>query len=725
MDEPAAYAPGASALSTAAAEGLAKLRRSWLEVAAHTLAHDDVLVRLLEEGLQSASGAAWPPTEAALLVVTENASQHAIEAGSPEAARGLSKRLRRAIYEFLLSLDAASAAEQPGRTLTMEGAGADDAGIAATAGARGGNRPELVWDEPELRVLDGGDHTAEAPPAIVPPDEFHGLAPAGVEEPMAAWPVADAAALGGSGWAAGDGGPLRDRDGERAEPPATDAEPPALAAMAAGEAVAPPDAAADAALADGPEQAADPALPVGPVAASARPALERPDDEPARLVVALDSAGDPVPTSAVVDLQRVPEIFRRDQPASPLVVPSYRAWADVLAAGGEQPAAPAPSTRWVPPTAPAAPRPATAPHKPPGGLAARLRNRTAAATAEAAGPTAPLLSTSPLAPAWGVPGAPRDATPGPLSGWPSMRGQPPAGTHITAAPPEPPVVTGAGIDLGATPARPLASEAPWPAAAAEPAPHPAAEGWSGGSEPGLDAAREVAGQARWPAGGSVGAAGWPSHLSPQPRPPAPAPAETASDPDDPSSWSVRRSPKQQVLHERMAQRRRDEAIRAATVDFDEHAGHPRRARGPELDRLRLPEQIDTLLRRKRGGEAAALMQRAAQELGGHEVAELSLACGDRCRSAGQTRAAINSYLAAWRADPLYETPLWRLAETCLADRVPELAAGYLERVADLMRARGDDEAAMGVYRKIITVAPERGDVRALLQAAQALGRFPD
>ena len=197
------------------------------------------------------------------------------------------------------------------------------------------------------------------------------------------------------------------------------------------------------------------------------------------------------------------------------------------------------------------------------------------------------------------------------------------------------------------------------------------------------------------------------------------------DPDDPGSWSVRRSPRQQALHERMALRRREEAIRAATVDFDEHAGRPRKDRGPELDRLRLPDQVDALLHKKRGGEAAALVQRAAQELGGHEVAELALECGDRCRSVNQSRAAVNSFLAAWRADPLFETPLWRLAETCLADREPELAVGYLERVADLMRARGDEESAVGVYRKIITIAPERGDIRALLQTAMTQGRLPD
>ncbi|HET9052008.1 MAG TPA: hypothetical protein VFO60_09905, partial [Candidatus Dormibacteraeota bacterium] len=206
-------------------------------------------------------------------------------------------------------------------------------------------------------------------------------------------------------------------------------------------------------------------------------------------------------------------------------------------------------------------------------------------------------------------------------------------------------------------------------------------------------------------------------------------AETRADLDGDGAgpaWSVRRSPRQQALQQRMAQRRREDVIRAAAAAFDEGAlASRRRDRLPPLDPSSLTGEVQELLRRKKAGEAAALVQRAAQEIGGREVADLAVECGDRCTDRKQNRAAINSYLAAWRADPLYEVPLWRLAEGCLSDRETELAVGYLERIADLMRARGDDEGAIDVYRKLISIAPERGDIRAVLQTAQSTGRFPD
>jgi hypothetical protein len=92
-------------------------------------------------------------------------------------------------------------------------------------------------------------------------------------------------------------------------------------------------------------------------------------------------------------------------------------------------------------------------------------------------------------------------------------------------------------------------------------------------------------------------------------------------------------------------------------------------------------------------------------------------------SVGQTRAATNCFLAAWRADPIYEAPLWRLADVCLSDREVSLAVGYLERVAALMRARGDDDGALNVYRKIVTIAPERRDIRDIIRLAQTTGRL--
>jgi hypothetical protein len=216
----------------------------------------------------------------------------------------------------------------------------------------------------------------------------------------------------------------------------------------------------------------------------------------------------------------------------------------------------------------------------------------------------------------------------------------------------------------------------------------------------------------------------------QPAPPAPAASAPTADhqgDDDPGAWRVRQSPRAQLLAERMAQKRREEAARAAfeaaSVHDDAHGRKRRRGEEPLPDLPTARRHLDEHLRKKRGAEAGALLQRLAQELGGREIADLALDSGDRCRALGQSRSATNCYLAAWRADPLYETPLWRLSDICLNEQEIDLAVGYLERIADLMRSRGDDEGAIGVYRKIAMIAPERQDVRDVIRLAKTTGRL--
>jgi hypothetical protein len=224
-----------------------------------------------------------------------------------------------------------------------------------------------------------------------------------------------------------------------------------------------------------------------------------------------------------------------------------------------------------------------------------------------------------------------------------------------------------------------------------------------------------------------------------PDPTAPQPAHTARpdaldaahlDPNDDGSWRIRQSPRAQLLAERMAQKRREETARvafhaAAQVNEPERGRKKRRGghddSPPDVASAR--RQLDEHLRKKRGAEAGALLQRLAQELGGRDIADLALDAGDRCRALGQSRSATNCYLAAWRADPLYETPLWRLSDVCLNDQEIELAVGYLERIAELMRSRSDDEGAIGVYRKIAMIAPERQDVRDVIRLAKTTGRL--
>ncbi|MGA3183303.1 MAG: hypothetical protein ABSE52_01720 [Candidatus Dormibacteria bacterium] len=144
---------------------------------------------------------------------------------------------------------------------------------------------------------------------------------------------------------------------------------------------------------------------------------------------------------------------------------------------------------------------------------------------------------------------------------------------------------------------------------------------------------------------------------------------------------------------------------------------------PERDLVALRSSVNERLRKKRCDDAAAVLQQAAQELGGQAVAELALDAGDRCRSLGKRNAALNCYLAASRADPVYEPPLARLADICIDDQDIDLAVSYLERIARLTRLRGDNHGALRIYRKIATIAPYRDDVLEMLMRAQTTGRM--
>jgi tetratricopeptide (TPR) repeat protein len=144
---------------------------------------------------------------------------------------------------------------------------------------------------------------------------------------------------------------------------------------------------------------------------------------------------------------------------------------------------------------------------------------------------------------------------------------------------------------------------------------------------------------------------------------------------------------------------------------------------PERDLVALRSSVDQRLRKKRCDDVAAVLQQAAQELGGQAVAELALDAGDRCRSLGKRNAALNCYLAASRADPVYEPPLARLADICIDDQDIDLAVSYLERIARLTRLRGDNHGALRIYRKIATIAPYRDDVLEMLMRAQTTGRI--
>ena len=169
--------------------------------------------------------------------------------------------------------------------------------------------------------------------------------------------------------------------------------------------------------------------------------------------------------------------------------------------------------------------------------------------------------------------------------------------------------------------------------------------------------------------------------------------------------------------------RDDEADQTQDANADRSAEDDRFETDPEVVEARL--EINDRLRRRRCDEAAALLQRLANDVGGRALAELALDAGDRCRALGKGNAALSCYLAASRADPVHETPLLRLADICIDDHDIDLAVSYLERVTRLRRLRNDDKGALKLYRKIVTIAPYRDDILAMLMRAQANGRFDE
>ncbi|HEV7466432.1 MAG TPA: hypothetical protein VGP96_09020 [Candidatus Dormibacteraeota bacterium] len=598
--------------------------------------------------------------EPSLLGVAEEAAHLALETGSAELARSLSKRLRRSIYEFLLALDAAPATSvpsapvapleparparwgqvligveeveaaqraggDPALNLDLGGAvGADDPVTAEVARAVARSESEHAWSEREAgRLVDLADAATEEVSAL------RSL----LEEAMAQGLEVDLPGLGG---------------GVAPEPPSAYAAA-AAAAQAYAAVVAEARAAAEAEARRAAEARAAAEAEARRAAEEARAAAEA----EARRAAEAEAARVWAETEALAGAM-LRDIEDAEEAAARAVLLRLR-----LMEALPPPGLLDPEAMRVPPTfrrdAPPAPAAAARPAAPPAAL--------------------PTLHASPAPPAPVIP------LPAPPSLYPIA---PRDGFHLTD-----PAMVGEAI---------ASATAPAPA----PAP-PAASRWNLPTPP---PAPPVI-----PTSAAAAAA----------RPVMPPPA-------GPTGWSVRQSPRQQKLTERMAQKRREEAVQAAQEAASIAAALAEPERKRRRGRAAMPERVvdvvtardlvEEQLRRKRGAEAAALLQRLAAELPGREIADLALDSGDRCLALGQNRSATNCFLAGWRADPGYEAPLWRLADVCLADREVALATGYLERIAELMRSRGDHVGALAVYRKIVTVAPEREDIRRLLRLTE-------
>jgi len=738
--------PGAHVASDVPLTQAGLLRRAWFEVAAATAPQLADLPVLLDARLADLE-AAGMLDEPSLLAIAEDASQHAMEQGAGDVARSLSKKLRRAIYEFLLALDAVNPAELANAPVVPP---ATSYVPAAPSAAAAPAVVEPVAAEPAVTIapadVSGADDapTAAQVPLweqVVRPEpvrEVYHVASrdveaAAVEEraPIADLIAEDAAEIAelvreiSDGEAAAEVKTEAAVEEEPLEPLGVVIDAAELFEQAHDHS---DEVAAEYAEAWEAEEAViEEVAEVEPLVAEpvAEPAAEHVEPDPVEPVETVaetsDATTETIPNGVKPhrDLLRVPRQFRRlpplaghrDEPLQPA------AHADTSLVAWTVPA----DTALAPAPAPAVDEDDAS------GVPALPWPLDAAETAALVEPEEDMgVPFTPLADAQTF------VTPEPP---PAPQLQP-----AVLAIPDPFDPFAAAATPQATADEPLpappADWAPAPAAPAIPFPIAPREGFHLTDPGALDAALAAADTLTPPASPAAEANPFTAAVPPvnvpptvSVAPPAPvAPQHEQAEADDAGAWRVRQSPRAQLLAERMAQKRREEAARAAfeaaSVHTDDHGGKKRR-RGedalPDLGTAR--RQLDEHLRKKRGAEAAALLQRLAQEMGGRDIADLALDSGDRCRALGQSRSATNCYLAAWRADPLYETPLWRLSDVCLNDQEIDLAVGYLERIADLMRSRGDDEGAIGVYRKIAMIAPERQDVRDVIRLAKTTGRL--
>ena len=172
---------------------------------------------------------------------------------------------------------------------------------------------------------------------------------------------------------------------------------------------------------------------------------------------------------------------------------------------------------------------------------------------------------------------------------------------------------------------------------------------------------------------------------------------------------------------------------------------------------KLPSQADVgtagghlseLLGARKWVEAAALAIHLAELFPGEAASELACRTGEACRQAGEVDLALLCFTNAILSAPPCESACRQLSDLCLEwtrprqapsrsllyaparidieedTRDPRLALVWLEFLARVLRVRGADSEAIGVYEQLLQLAPGRDDVRAMLEAAARSGRLP-
>jgi hypothetical protein len=611
---------------------LGMIRRGWQDGAATVAPHVPGLADLLEQRLSEASRLGRLD-EVTLLSIVDAATQLAADSGAVDVAPALSKRLRRHVYEYLLSLDAISDSTP--------------------------SEPAI----PSLARDPGG--------MLIGTDEIAALSPTDLQGASTTFPGSPLAELSrGSRMASASSSFAVEADAG-----------PTLTEVASGDRGFTPTAS--------PFEPADPLSPAPELDGAAASAFRFRDDDTASPLAEL-TGGDARLTSAapLVDGDEEP---RDTPPTSPTAPPQFSFHIgdpdDLLT------------------DHPTSGETGSAPVRRFGTGDLDQRDGSGAPPPRRASFSDPSTWPKPVTPSLR---AGREA--------PSDVVEPPGPSATDAGPASPAPDVGRFQDVRSWPASASPDAVPrsrFEDLARWSSPWPSADSASGQRDPGPGpaagaAAEEELAPASFQAPGALDE-GWQAPVegwlpAPQRSEPAVMPAEI------PTGWSVRQ-PEAVELH-------------LAPPPGAAPAASPLAAgEVADKDLVALREAVDEKLRKKRCDDAAALLQQAAQELGGQAVAELALDAGDRCRTLGKRNAALNCYLAASRADPVYEPPLARLADICIDDQDIDLAVSYLERIARLTRLRGDTRGALRIFRKIATIAPYRDDVLELLMRAQTTGRI--
>jgi tetratricopeptide (TPR) repeat protein len=136
-------------------------------------------------------------------------------------------------------------------------------------------------------------------------------------------------------------------------------------------------------------------------------------------------------------------------------------------------------------------------------------------------------------------------------------------------------------------------------------------------------------------------------------------------------------------------------------------------------------QIQALLDGGKLEEAASMAVQLANHQRGDEAAGVACDVGDSLLQDKQLDLAVLCFSAAVLAAPPCDRACWKLCTLSVERRDAVMAPVWLEFVARLLGARGDDADAISVYRQLLKLAPRRNDIRELLRISSLTGILPD